>query len=131
MGNQVPDCEVVKFHGDLNHPEQMVVSESQYEKRLSFTSAMDYKIKGELLGSAVLFVGYSFNDSNVAYLFRLLNEHLEALPGGGAGRRAYITVSEPSDFEIRLFQDRNIEVIPLGSADITGEVAGVLRDVRG
>src|SRR5207247_6449723 len=67
--------QIVKFHGDFNHPPQMVVTESDYEKRLAFETEMDFRLRSDVLGRAVLFLGYSFRDANVAYLFRLVNEY--------------------------------------------------------
>ena len=65
--------EVVKFHGDFNSPDQMVVTESQYMERMRLESPMDFKLRGDILGRAVLFVGYSFRDPNVDYIFHIVN----------------------------------------------------------
>ena len=118
MGEASPDgtCDVVKFHGDWNHPDRMVLSESHYEERLGLNTPIDYRFRADILGRAALFLGYSFRDPNVAYLFRRMNDELNALPTSLAGRRAYIVVANPSHFELRLFAARNIEVIPGGSS---------------
>lgn len=122
--------EVVKFHGDFNNPKEMVVTESQYMDRMRLESAMDFKLRGDILGRAVLFIGYSFRDPNVNYIFHLVNRLFSNLPESGTGRRAYIVLTDPSDFEQRLFRERNIEVIAVGSADRTGEVAKLLNEMR-
>lgn len=124
------ECEIVKFHGDWNHPSHMVMSESDYERRLNLDTAMDYRLRADLLGRALLFIGYSFRDPNVAYLFRKINDQFRALTGVSFGRRAYIAVPEPSDFEVTLFQARNIEVIPIIGADVTSEIAELISDLR-
>lgn len=126
---QAGRTQVVKFHGDFDHPREMVVTESDYEKRLAFTTPMDFRLRSDILGRAVLFLGYSFRDSNVAYLFRLMNDFFDALPVNPTGRRAYIVVPDPSDFEIRLFRARNIEVIPISGRDMTGDTADFLREL--
>ena len=61
--------EVVKFHGDFNTPDQMVLSELQYMERMRLESPMDFKLRADILGRAVLFIGYSFRDQNVNYTF--------------------------------------------------------------
>jgi hypothetical protein len=122
--------EVVKFHGDFNSPKEMVVTESHYMDRMRLESAMDFKLRGDILGRAVLFIGYSFGDPNVNYIFHLVNKLFSNLPESDTGRRAYIVLPDPSDFERRLFRARNIEVIAVGSADITSEVANLLDDMR-
>jgi len=123
-------CDIVKFHGDLNYPNQMELSESDYERRLKLSAAMDYRLRADLLGRALLFIGYSFRDWNVSYLFRLVNEQFQQLPGSPTGRRAYITVASPSRFEIDLFRARNIEVIPVGSSSQTEDIAAILDEVK-
>lgn len=130
--NNVDRPQVVKFHGDLDNPSRLVVTESDYETRLAFTTAMDLRLRSDILGRAVVFLGYSFRDPNVAYLFRLVNEHFRNLAANPTGRRAYIVVADPSDFETRLYRARNIEVIGVSGGDtLAQEIAGVLRTLRG
>jgi hypothetical protein len=123
-------CEVVKFHGDWDSPERMVLSESQYEERLNLRSVMDYRLRADLLGRVVLFLGYSFHDWNVSYLFRVFNEQFEGLPLPFSGRRGYITVANPSDFERNLFSARNIEVIPVEGESQAEDIASLLSQMR-
>lgn len=125
----VRPAEIVKFHGDLNHPDRMVLSESDYEERLSFSKPEDHRLHADLLGRAVLFVGYSFSDWNVAYLFRRVQQLFDRLPESSGGHRAYITVFDPSDFEQRLFGARNFKVIGLDSRDRPGSVAAFLKEL--
>jgi hypothetical protein len=124
-------CEIVKFHGDLGHPNELVISESQYEHRLKLETAMDYRLRSDILGRALLFIGYSFRDPNVSYLFRLINEQFHQLPESFLGRRAYIAVSDPSDFEYRLFHARNIGVIGMQGKIHTEEIASLLEQIQG
>ena len=130
MGLRTSGCEVVKFHGDLNHPNMMVLSESHYEERLAFKAAMDYRLRSDVLGRAVLFIGYSFRDPNVSYLFRLVNEQFKTLPISLSGKRAYIATPDPSDFEISLFDQRNIEVLATSGSDMTDGITELLRAIR-
>jgi len=123
-------CDIIKFHGDLQNPDQMVLSEREYERRLTLEDFIDYRFRSDLLGHAVLFIGYSFRDWNVAYLFRRFNDRFQGLPESPTGRRAYITVADPSDFETRLFQARNIEVIPVSGRRQTEDIAGLLAEMR-
>jgi hypothetical protein len=128
LTEQSPVSEIVKFHGDLSHPDAMVLSESDYERRLTLTTPLDFRLRADLIGRYLLFIGYSFRDANVSYLFRTIDDQLETLE---YGRRAYITVSDPSDFEFRLFADRNIGVIPLDGGSQSDDVAALLRAIRG
>lgn len=120
------DCEIVKFHGDFNAPDRMVVTESDYHRRLSFAEALDMKLQADMLGRVVLFIGYSFSDANVSYLFHRFNAQLSGLPVSRTGVRGYITMRSPSDFEIELFRARNISVIPIEEQSFTEGVAAIL-----
>lgn len=122
-------CEVVKFHGDLESPEQMVVTESDYRNRLALETLMDDRLKSDLLGRAVLFVGYSFRDWNVSYLFHVIEKLHGRFPGSVTGRRAFVTVADPSDFEIRLFARRQIGVVPVSSHDMSAEISDIVRSI--
>jgi hypothetical protein len=121
--------QVVKFHGDFNHPSKMVLSESDYERRLRLESEMDIKLQSDVLGRAVIFVGYSFKDPNIGYLFRLIADKFGPLPRSFGGKRAYIILSHPSDFELQLFHARNIEVIPAIGRDRTAAVAEIIEEI--
>lgn len=46
-----------------------------------------------------------------------------------ADRRAYIVVQDPSQFERRLFQERNIEVLPIAEKGRTEAVAELLNGI--
>lgn len=131
ISHDMDATQVIKFHGDFNSPESMVLSESHYMERMRLESAMDFKLRGDLLGRAVLFIGYSFRDPNVNYIFHVVNRLFSNLPGSYSGRRAYIILPEPSEFERRLFHARNIEVIPVSSKNLAEGVGGVLNSMRG
>lgn len=129
MGFNASASQVIKFHGDFNNPDEMVLSEQQYFRRMNLQSPMDLKLRSDLFGRAVLFVGYSFRDMNITYLFQNVNEVFRELPSSFSGKRAYIIVHNPSDFENRLFHARNIEVIPTFGDDRSTATAEILRDM--
>jgi hypothetical protein len=121
--------QVVKFHGDFNYPEKMVLSESDYYKRMNLEDAMDFKLRSDILGKAALFIGYSFNDQNVTYLFKKINELHGSLPHSYVGKRAYIIYSNPSDFEKQLFQARGVGVIPINSRSREEDISSILNQM--
>jgi hypothetical protein len=63
-------------------------------------------------------------------LFRRINALFQKLPGSPTGRRAYITVADPSDFETELFRARNIEVIPVYGREQTADIASLLEAMK-
>jgi hypothetical protein len=127
LGNKCD--EVVKFHGDFDNPDAMVFSEGHYYKRLRLDGPLDLKLRSDIMNRAALFIGYSFRDLNIGFLFDLLNEMFKSLPDSDTGRRAYIVVNNPSDFEYTLFKKRNIEIVPTYGDDRTATLAEVLEEI--
>lgn len=72
--------EIVKYHGDLRHEDTLVLTESQYFKRLEFESPMDLKLRSDLLGRSVLFAGYSFQDINIRVIWFRLMQMMQGVP---------------------------------------------------
>lgn len=60
---------IVKFHGDFDHPENIVFTRSSYQKRLEVQHPFDILFRAHILGKGVLFLGYSFSDENIDYIF--------------------------------------------------------------
>jgi len=100
-------------------------------ERMRLESPMDFKLRADVLGRAVVFIGYSFRDQNINYIFHIVNHLFSDLPDSLSGRRAYIILNEPSEFERRLFHARNIEVVAVGGKNMPDDVAAVLRQMRG
>lgn len=129
MAGAEDNVEVVKFHGDFDNPDLMVFSEGHYYRRLRLDTPIDLKLRSDLLNRVALFIGYSYSDLNVGFLFDVLNEMLKSLPGTDTGKRAYIVVHNPSDFEYTLFRRRSIEIIPTYGDDRTSTLAEILEDI--
>jgi len=72
--------QVVKYHGDLQHEDTLVLTESAYFRRLDFESPMDLKFRGDLLGKSVLFMGYSFRDVNIRLIWFKLMQMMQDIP---------------------------------------------------
>lgn len=123
------NVEVVKFHGDFDNPDLMVLSEGHYYKRLRLDARLDFKLRSDLLNRVALFVGYSFRDLNVGLLFDQMNELFKTLPDSDTGKRAYIVVNNPSDFEYTLFQKRNIEILPTYGDKQTETLVEILEEI--
>lgn len=104
--------EVVKYHGDLRHDETLVLTESQYYTRLDFESPMDLKFRSDLLGRAVLFMGYSFRDINIRIIWFKLMRMMKDVPMRDRPL-SYITRFEPNDVLEKLYQTVGLQTIVL------------------
>jgi SIR2-like domain len=60
--------QIVKFHGSFNDDASLVLRESSYFERLEFESAMDIRLRADMLGKSLLFIGYGLADINVRFL---------------------------------------------------------------
>ena len=71
--------EIIKFHGDFDAEEQMVLTETSYFQRMAFEAPLDIRLRADSLARPVLFLGYSLQDVNIRYLLFRLQEDLEQL----------------------------------------------------
>jgi hypothetical protein len=69
-----------KMHGSVEHPSNVVIAKSDYEsyrrKRIGFIQLLT----GHLISRHLLFLGFSFTDPNLSYLFTLIRESFEDTP---------------------------------------------------
>ena len=64
--------QIIKFHGDFEQEESLVITETDYFDRLRFDSPLDIKFRADALGKIVLFLGYSMSDMNIRLLLHWL-----------------------------------------------------------
>jgi SIR2-like domain len=102
--------EVVKYHGDLRHEHTLVLTESQYYTRLDFESPMDLKFRSDLLGRAVLFMGYSFRDINIRVIWFKLMQMMKDVPPADR-MTSYIVRFEPNPVLESLYEDVGLKTI--------------------
>ncbi|MFI5297225.1 MAG: SIR2 family protein [Polyangiales bacterium] len=62
------DVVLYKMHGDVDAPNDAVLTKSDYERFDDTRHLFSVQLKGELLSKTMLFLGYSFNDPNVHYI---------------------------------------------------------------
>jgi len=60
---------LIKFHGDLDVPDSLVFGSRSYQRRITAADhPLDIKLRSDLLGKQLLFLGYSIRDENVTKL---------------------------------------------------------------
>ncbi len=64
--------QIVKFHGDFDDDESLVITETDYFDRLAFDSPLDTKFRADALGRTLLFAGYSMSDLDIRLLLHNL-----------------------------------------------------------
>lgn len=88
-GARTDTTQIIKFHGDFDSDESIVLTETSYYKRLGFETPLDIKFRSDVLGRSVLFIGYSLSDVNIRYLFYRLHN---------LWRDSAYSVSQPPSF---------------------------------
>lgn len=57
-----------KMHGDVEHPDEAIISKDQYEKYFHSHGAFINTLSGDLVSKTFLFIGFSFTDPNLDYI---------------------------------------------------------------
>jgi hypothetical protein len=62
------DVTLYKMHGDVEHPENTILSKDEYEKYYSTHGPYINALSGDLVSKTFLFIGFSFTDPNLDYV---------------------------------------------------------------
>jgi hypothetical protein len=103
--------QVIKFHGDFDDDKSIVLGETSYFERLEFETPLDIKLRSDVLGKSVLFIGYSLEDINLRFLFYKLAKLWKANPTGGARPRSYIFFPRPNPVQKAILHQWGISMI--------------------
>ncbi|MHA8054184.1 SIR2 family protein [Aquirufa sp. OSTEICH-129A] len=67
------DIVIFKMHGDVNNPNEAIITKEQYEQYHSTHEPFITALAGELTSKTFLFIGFSFSDPNLDYVLSRLN----------------------------------------------------------
>jgi hypothetical protein len=120
---QDPKLEIVKFHGDFDDDQTLVLTETSYFDRLDFESPLDQMLRYDVLRSPFLFIGYSLSDLNVRYLFHKLAKIWELAGLKSARPESFIYMMNPNPVEEKIFKKWGIAPVvdPEGKPQGVGE----------
>ncbi len=120
---------IVKYHGDITEPKTLVMAESDYYNRLELSHPLDLKLRHDLLGKSVLFIGYSMTDFNVRYLFFRLAQLWKN--AASCREPSYIFMAEPNEVEDAVLHEWGVTRFSLpGQTDPTTALLNLLRGLR-
>ena len=91
--------QIIKFHGDLDDEESMVIGETDYFNRLEFESPLDIKLRSDALGKTILFLGYSLSDLNIRLLLHRLWRTWEESGREEHRPRSFVFMTRPNPIE--------------------------------
>jgi hypothetical protein len=103
--------QIIKFHGDFDNDQTIVLDESSYYERLEFETPLDIKLRSDVLGKSVLFIGYSLNDVNLRFLFYKLAKLWRSNNGGGVQPRSYVFTHRPNPIQETILEQWGIKML--------------------
>lgn len=96
----------IKYHGDYSVPESVIFGEDEYLDRIDDKdNFIDIKLKADVLGRSLLFIGYSFRDINIKLFFRRLKNVFGKIP------TSYMIVWEINDDLQKECEKYNIQIV--------------------
>jgi hypothetical protein len=121
--------QIVKLHGDFDDDSSIVLTESSYFDRLSFESPLDIKLRSDVLGRTILFIGYSLTDVNIRYLLYKLHRQWQSSTYEHARPRSYIFLSRPNVVQEEVLRSRGLEPIISIHDDPTQGLEAFLKEL--
>ncbi len=108
IGSSADEVRLVKIHGDLHHPQRLIVTESDYDGFLHRYPLFSTYISSLLIGRTALFIGYSLDDPDFRQLWHVVGERL-----GRLRKYAYALTVGATDYEVARYERRGVKVINL------------------
>lgn len=103
--------QLIKLHGDMIDEKSIVLTEKSYFERLDFDSPLDLKLRSDILGKSVLFIGYSLTDINIRFLIYKLDKLWEKANQTCVRPKLYIFLPTENPIQQEIFKKRGIETI--------------------
>ncbi len=107
------DGYIIKMHGDIDHPETIILKESDYLDYEQTHPLISTYIKSLLVNHTFVFVGYSLNDNNLNLIIGWINYFCKQYDISERPCSFLIQNSSPSEFEVSRLEKNNIFVISL------------------
>lgn len=123
--------QIVKLHGDFDDDASIVLSETSFFERLSFESPLDIKLRNDVLGSSVLFIGYSLSDINIRLLFYRLSKLWGTSVLSSARPKSYVFTSRPNPVAQKVLGGWGIELIISEESDPKKALTDFLAELVG
>lgn len=105
--------QIVKFHGSFADDTSLVLTETSYFDRLEFESALDIRLRSDILGKTLLFLGYGFSDVNIRFILYKLHKLREQHPLAKGLPTAFMTTFSPGQVQQTILAGWGVETIEL------------------
>lgn len=124
------ETEIIKFHGDLEDVNSIVLTESSFLRRMSLEEPLDIRLRSDSLARPLLFVGYSLSDPNIRYLLYKLRELWSQHSESARKPMSYIVLVKRDEIQEKILEERGVEPIILNDEDASRGLANFFRELR-
>ncbi len=128
VGLDPKTTQIIKFHGDTISDGSIVLTESSYFKRLDFESPLDIKLRSDMLGKSILFIGYSLSDINIRLLIYKLDQ-LWLKSNKSKRPKSYMFLPTPNPIQELILKNRGIQTIIGSELDKTESIESFLHEL--
>ncbi len=94
------------------------MTESSYFERLDFEEPLDIKLRADILGKTILFIGYSLNDINIRVLLYKLNKMWKNSNCQSAQPKSYMFLGKPNPVQQEILEARGIKTFVSDNDDM-------------
>nr|WP_213288700.1 SIR2 family protein [Bradyrhizobium sp. sGM-13] len=123
--------QIIKFHGDFDDDDSLVLTETDFFNRLSFDSPLDIKFRADALGRTILFIGYSMSDPNIRLLLHRIWEIWEKSGRKEDRPRSFVFMPSPNPVQEALLARWGMTLLaPEGDTPVDDALVALLRDVQ-
>jgi hypothetical protein len=118
---------LLKLHGDLHHPDRMILTETDYDGFLARYPLLATYLSNQLITKTAVLIGYSLDDPDFRQVWHVVTQRL-----GRNRRPAYTLMVGASASDIARFERRGVHVINFpGRKARYGEIlATAFRELR-
>ena len=120
--------EIIKFHGDFEDDDSLVLTEASYFQRMIFESPLDIRLRSDCLARPLLFLGYSLHDVNTRYLLYRFQELWKSSPYAEQRPISHIVMTERDAAQEIVLRARGVYPIVL-EGDPTDATTAFLREL--
>lgn len=124
------DTHVVKFHGDFDDDDSLVLAESKYLERLAFEHPLDIKLRADALGRSILFVGYSLTDINIRLLLYRLQKTWQSYGDLGVRPQSYVYMTRPDPVQRAVLEAWGVKTITADVDDISHALPSLFGELK-
>lgn len=123
--------QIVKFHGDFEDDESLVLAETDYFDRLAFESPLDIKFRADALGRTLLFIGYSLSDLNIRLLLHRLWQTWRRSGREKDRPPSFIFMPRADPVQQAVLNQWGLTVLSGEGEDPQGALLAFLKDLKG